>query len=141
MHGFFEIRCLHVVHFIVLGKTRTKDKYRVVYTDRQRMVLEKEFTFANKYISIRRKAELAKTLELSERQIKIWFQNRRAKDRKQQKKLLNEKKLMENSDCVVPTSTGQQFCHPPVTQCQNHVSDMIGQFTKEAIKAEEDDWP
>ncbi|XP_076645689.1 homeotic protein caudal isoform X2 [Halictus rubicundus] len=68
------------------GKTRTKDKYRVVYTDHQRLELEKEFHF-NRYITMRRKTELAATLALSERQVKIWFQNRRAKARKQLKKL------------------------------------------------------
>uniref|UniRef100_A0A240PN89 Homeobox domain-containing protein n=1 Tax=Anopheles epiroticus TaxID=199890 RepID=A0A240PN89_9DIPT len=67
------------------GKTRTKDKYRVVYTDQQRLELEKEFHYT-RYITIRRKAELAQNLQLSERQVKIWFQNRRAKDRKQKKK-------------------------------------------------------
>ncbi|KAK2715350.1 homeobox protein CDX-1-like [Artemia franciscana] len=67
------------------SKTRTKDKYRVVYTDHQRLELEKEFHY-NKYITIRRKSELATVLGLSERQVKIWFQNRRAKDRKQMKK-------------------------------------------------------
>jgi homeobox protein CDX len=68
------------------GKTRTKDKYRVVYTDHQRLELEKEFHYT-RYITIRRKAELAQALGLSERQVKIWFQNRRAKDRKQKKKI------------------------------------------------------
>lgn len=67
------------------GKTRTKDKYRVVYTDHQRLELEKEFHYS-RYITIRRKSELASMLGLSERQVKIWFQNRRAKERKQAKK-------------------------------------------------------
>ncbi|EEB10664.1 Antennapedia, putative [Pediculus humanus corporis] len=67
------------------GKTRTKDKYRVVYTDHQRLELEKEFHYS-RYITIRRKAELASNLGLSERQVKIWFQNRRAKERKQVKR-------------------------------------------------------
>ncbi|KAM9319844.1 homeobox protein CDX-2 [Gastrophryne carolinensis] len=71
------------------GKTRTKDKYRVVYTDHQRLELEKEFHYS-RYITIRRKSELAAGLGLSERQVKIWFQNRRAKERKITKKRLQQ---------------------------------------------------
>ena len=52
----------------VSGKTRTPDKYRVVYTDHQRLELEKEYQFS-KYITIRRKTELAQALSLSERQV------------------------------------------------------------------------
>uniref|UniRef100_A0A8C5PRI5 Homeobox protein CDX-1 n=1 Tax=Leptobrachium leishanense TaxID=445787 RepID=A0A8C5PRI5_9ANUR len=76
-------------------KTRTKDKYRVVYTDHQRLELEKEFHYS-RYITIRRKAELAANLGLSERQVKIWFQNRRAKERK-----INKKRIQQ-------TQTGQE---------------------------------
>uniref|UniRef100_A0A8C5WSV9 Caudal type homeobox 2 n=1 Tax=Laticauda laticaudata TaxID=8630 RepID=A0A8C5WSV9_LATLA len=79
-------------------KTRTKDKYRVVYTDHQRLELEKEFHYS-RYITIRRKAELAATLGLSERQVKIWFQNRRAKERK-----INKKKLQQSQPGSEPLS-------------------------------------
>uniref|UniRef100_A0A8C5TD43 Homeobox domain-containing protein n=1 Tax=Malurus cyaneus samueli TaxID=2593467 RepID=A0A8C5TD43_9PASS len=71
-------------------KTRTKDKYRVVYTDHQRLELEKEFHYS-RYITIRRKAELASNLGLSERQVcENLVQNRRAKERK-----INKKKLQQ----------------------------------------------
>ncbi|XP_015113445.1 homeobox protein CDX-1 isoform X2 [Diachasma alloeum] len=88
---------------ILDGKTRTKDKYRVVYSDNQRFELETEFC-SSKYITIRRKAELAAKLQLSERQVKIWFQNRRAKERKQGKKRME----MEQKDikCESLTSGG-----------------------------------
>ncbi|CAF0704306.1 unnamed protein product [Brachionus calyciflorus] len=78
-------------------KTRTKDKYRVVYNELQRTELEKEFNFS-KYITSRRKSELASVLDLSQRQIKIWFQNRRAKDRKVLKKRKNEQSQSNSSE-------------------------------------------
>lgn len=81
------------------GKTRTKDKYRVVYTDHQRLELEKEFHYS-RYITIRRKAELAAALGLTERQVKIWFQNRRAKERK-----VNKKKMQQTQQASTTTAT------------------------------------
>ncbi|XP_003496721.1 homeobox protein CDX-2 isoform X1 [Cricetulus griseus] len=82
-------------------KTRTKDKYRVVYTDHQRLELEKEFHYS-RYITIRRKAELAATLGLSERQVKIWFQNRRAKERKINKKKLQQQQQQQQQQQPAP---------------------------------------
>ena len=55
-----------------LGRTRTKDKYRVVYSDHQRLELEKEFHYS-RYITIRRKSELAQGLSLTERQVIIFL--------------------------------------------------------------------
>lgn len=55
---------------VLAGKTRTKDKYRVVYTDKQRTDLEMEFR-NSRYITIKRKSELAGDLGLSERQVSV----------------------------------------------------------------------
>lgn len=101
------------------GKTRTKDKYRVVYSDHQRLELEKEFHYS-RYITIRRKSELASMLGLSERQVKIWFQNRRAKERKQMKKRdeLLQKEKLENVQYHPPTVTPI----PPMPPMHAHVS-------------------
>nr|XP_033783154.1 homeobox protein CDX-1 [Geotrypetes seraphini] len=85
------------------GKTRTKDKYRVVYTDHQRLELEKEFHYS-RYITIRRKAELAATLNLTERQVKIWFQNRRAKERKVNKKKMQQQTQQASTTTPTPPS-------------------------------------
>ncbi|CAD5223276.1 unnamed protein product [Bursaphelenchus xylophilus] len=65
-------------------RVRTCDKYRTVYSEQIRHVLESEFK-KSEYLNADRKCGLATQLDMTERQIKIWFQNRRAKDRKRGK--------------------------------------------------------
>lgn len=113
---------LHTDHLegsphLLAHRLKRKRKLRTVFTEKQLEGLESKFA-EKKYLSVPDRMELASRLELSETQVKTWFQNRRMKCKKQQM-------LEQGGSSSTENSSESESSNPPAKRSRTEDNDTI----------------
>ncbi|CAF4821608.1 unnamed protein product [Pieris macdunnoughi] len=94
------------------GGVKKPKRVRTAFTTQQMMELELEYA-RTRYLDRNRRIELSDSLHLSEKTIKVWFQNRRMKDKKDRAEGLEESEATSTTESSPEMNVPSRYSYQP----------------------------